>query len=172
MSTTEIKVPGIKPPEISITVNDENVRRYVKKFGPSRKAMDSSLRTFVKQVYGEVVRRTPGNTIRYQWRIEYKYAQRFLGKVLAEIDIKNNPENNDVLLFLESGTAPHEIFAVNYNWMRFYWPVVNKTVYAKQVFHPGIKAYRISEGALQFIESRAKQTARSMEDKFDKTLNV
>jgi len=172
MPTGEVKIPGIKPPEVSITVNDENVRRYVKRFSVSRKAMDTSLKTFAKEVYAEVVRRTPGNTIRYQWRIEYKYAQRFLGKVLYEINIKNNPENNDVLLFLESGTEPHEIFAVNYEWMRFYWPVVNKTVHAKHVFHPGIKPYRITEGALSIIETKSRQAAKSMEDKFDKTLNV
>lgn len=172
MAQTKIKVPNIKPPEISITVNDESVRRYVKRFSASRKAMEVSLRTFAQEVYAEIVRRTPGNTIRYQWRIEYKYAQRFLGKVLYEIDIKNNPENNDVLLFLEKGTAPHEIFAINYEWMRFYWPILNKVVYTKHVFHPGIKPYRISEGALQFVEAKAKQTAKSMEDRFDKTQNV
>lgn len=172
MLPKKVKVPGLKPPEVSITVNDENVRRYVKRFGASRKAMETSLRTFAQEIYAEVVRRTPGNTIRYQWRIEYKYAQRFLGKVIYEIDIKNNPENNDVLLFLEGGTEPHEIFAVNYEWMRFYWPVVNKTIFTKHVYHPGIKPYKITEGALYFIESKAKQTARSMEDKFDKTLNV
>lgn len=165
------KTPKLSPPTLTITINDIDVRRYTKKFGRSRASMDVALRTFARAVYGEVVRRTPGQNIKNQWRIVYTSGGSILGRHITNIKIINDPANTDVIFYLERGTVPHQIFAVNYDFMRFYWPAVQKWVFARTVYHPGTKPYKMLAGAVAYIEQQASKTTNSMENKFGKTLN-
>jgi len=51
--------------------------------------------------------------------------------------------------FIQKGTRAHVITAVNAPMLRFYWPKVGKVVYFKSVNHPGTKANRFHNRALQ-----------------------
>jgi len=169
------KQPKIEftPPEITVSVNGTDALRYIKRFGAGRKAMEFSIISLARTLYGEVVRRTPGLNIKKDWRIQYVRRQSFFGEgALTEIRIVNDPKNNDVIIFLEEGTNPHMIFAVNYEYMRFYWDVAGKTILAKEVAHPGTKPYHPMSDAVKFVESQMNSAAKIMEDRFEKTVNV
>jgi|SRR5882672_8318023 len=61
-----------------------------------------------------------------------------------------------VPLWLEEGTRPHEIVAKNARVLAFFWPKINAMFFGRKVNHPGNKAYRIFEDAVDVMRPEIK----------------
>src|SRR5258708_7144073 len=55
--------------------------------------------------------------------------------------------------WLESGTSPHVIAARSARSLYFYWDKIGGFANFKQVMHPGTKAYRFAENALEEMQA-------------------
>jgi hypothetical protein len=65
--------------------------------------------------------------------------------------------NHPAWRFVNFGTVPHIIEAVNANALAFYWEKVGDFVFFKRVKHPGTKANPFVERAIDTTERRIEE---------------
>ena len=88
------------------------------------------------------------------------------GRVKA-ITIDNTYEPEDVLKFMEEGTAPHVITPKSPDgFLVFYWDVLEKVVFAKEVHHPGTIPYNMVGLTKSVIELQLEAWVKIFENQF------
>jgi hypothetical protein len=105
----------------------------------------------VAEVALEMIKdRTPttqtGTDIRSMW--EMKESRQKTREVFI---IQNTYEPNQVILFFEEGTVPHEIRGTKWP-LHFWW--LGKEIYAWHVSHPGTPAYRMIDQTEEYIKPK------------------
>lgn len=70
------------------------------------------------------------------------------------------PEGKMVPQVLESGAKPHVIAARDAQALRFFWPKTGRTMFFKQVMHPGFPGIFYMESTMQEMEPDIVQALR------------
>ena len=90
---------------------------------------------------------TKGTNIRELWEVEHtKTAAK------EQFVVKNLYKNQDVILFMEVGTVPHNIVPVNCKVLRFF--IGGREIHTKRVWHPGTVPHRMVYQAEQYVRPK------------------
>jgi hypothetical protein len=113
----------------------------------SRSFITSRTRDITRRMVTIAQEEAPVKTGRLRANIRpapFKMTGPFKGEGGIEVDLKAVPYAGYVMY----GTKPHVIRARRAPALRFYWPKVGRVVFFKKVNHPGTKANRFLERAM------------------------
>jgi hypothetical protein len=74
---------------------------------------------------------------------------------IRAVDFISTTDTPDLIWYLEFGTRPHPIFPVNGKFLAF--ELGGKTIFTRQVMHPGTRAYGFIDATSAYLESEIRE---------------